>query len=130
MKLNVFFRSLDLVIQTLIIIPTMASVLFVIAAPGRFIVYLLGLFFLGGWQLLSALSHFLFTGDKFRGWYLMASATYLGMLGLGTHVFENMDLGSNLSFYLGIVFFGVIPGIAGAWYYRLTLTGDLDFENA
>lgn len=130
MKLNVFFRSLDLVIQTLIIIPTMASMLFVIAAPGGFIVYLLGLFFLGGWQLLSALSHFLFNEDKFRGWYLMASITYLGMLGLGTHIFENMNFASTLSFYLGIIFFGAIPGIAGVWYYRLTLRGDHEFENA
>lgn len=124
MKLNDFFSRLDLVIQTLIIIPTLTSILFVIVAPSSFVVYMLGLFFLGGWQLLSAFGHFLFNGDTFRGWYLMAGITYLGVLGIGTHLLENITFGSNMLFVLGIVFFGVIPGIAGAWYYRLTLAGD------
>ncbi len=102
----------------------MASIAFVFIAPSGFLIYMLGLFFLGGWQLLSALGHFLFTMDKFRGWYLMASLTYLGMLGIGTHIFESLDFNSTILFYLGIVFFGIIPGIAGLWYYKLTLTGN------
>lgn len=128
MKLNDFFGRLDLVIQTLILIPTLTSVLFVLVTPGSFMVYMLGLFFLGGWQLLSALCHFLFGGDAFRGWYLMASITYLGILGIGTHVLESITFGPNVLFVLGIVFFGVVPGIAGAWYYRLTLAGDTEYR--
>ena len=124
MKLSSFFASLDLAIQTLIIIPTLTSILFVIAAPSGFIVYMLGLFFLGGWQLLSAFSHFLFKQDRFRGWYLMASLTYLGMLALGTYIFEEFNFKSDMLFYLGVIFFGVIPGIAGVWYYKLTLSGE------
>ena len=123
MKLNDFFGRLDFFVQTLIIIPTLASVLFVIAAPGGFLFYMMGLFLLGGWQLLSAISHFLFQGDRFRGWYFMASITYLGALGIGTHIFEQINFGATTLFYLGIVFFGVVPGIAGIWYYKLTFSG-------
>ncbi len=122
MKLNDFFKRLDFVVQTLIIIPTMACILFVVAAPGGILFYMMGLFVLGGWQLLSALSHFLFRGDRFRGWYFMASITYLGALGIGSYIFEQTNFGSNTLFYLGIIFFGVIPGIAGVWYYKLTFS--------
>ncbi|MBX2877742.1 MAG: hypothetical protein KTR30_36820 [Saprospiraceae bacterium] len=124
MKLNDFFARLDFVTQTLIIFPTLASLLFVLAVPGGFLIYMMGLFLLGGWQLLSALCHFLFRGDRFRGWYLMASLTYLGVLGVGSYILEQTSLGASTLFYLGIVFFGVIPGIAGAWYYKLTFDGE------
>lgn len=124
MKLYDFFGRLDYVVQTLIIIPTLASILFVAATPGGIIVYMMGLFLLGGWQLLSALSHFVFRGDRFRGWYFMASVTYLGLLGIGTYIFEQTNFGSNVLFYLSIIFIGLIPGIAGVWYYRITYSGE------
>jgi|GEM_PF-1996937 len=124
MKLNNFFVRLDLVIQTLIIIPTLISLLFVAIAPSSFFIYMLGLLLLGGWQLLSALSHFLFKGDQFRGWYFLASITYLGLLFGGTYLIEELNIYGATIYVLAIAFFGVIPSIAGAWYYRLTLAGD------
>ena len=124
MKFNDFFVRLDLVIQTLIVIPTLTSLLFVAIVPGSFFIYMLGLLFLGGWQLLSALSHFLFGGNQFRGWYFLASVTYLGLLFGGTYLIEELNIYGATIVVLAIAFFGIIPSIAGAWYYRLTVAGD------
>lgn len=130
MKLNDFFVRLDLVVQTIIIAPTVVTLAFVAIVPGSFFIYMLGLFFLGAWQLLSALSHFLFKGDQFRGWYFLASVTFLGLLFGGTYLIEELNIYGATIYVLAIAFFGVIPSIAGAWYYRLTVTGDDFFGRA
>lgn len=123
MRLKDFLARTDLAVQTLLVVLILPNLLMTPFAPSVFLLCLLGLFFLGSWQLISALSHFLFNGDQFRGWYFMASITYLGALALGTHLLEELHLRNNLPWVLGIVFFGVIPFIAGLWYYRLTLKG-------
>lgn len=120
---------MDLVIQTLILIPTLIALPFAPFSPGIFILYLLGLLFLGGWQLISALSYFLCKWDQFRGWYFLSSLTYLGMLAAGTYILEELPLGSHLPYILGITFYGIIPGIAGIWYYNFTLQGDDLYES-
>lgn len=121
MKSNHFFNSFDLVGQTLLIIPTMFAAISSVAVPSVFFLYLLGLFFLGGWQLLSAFSRFFFTQDLFLGWYFMASVTYCGFLILGFNLVDKFEIGSNWGLALGVYFIGIIPGIASIWYYKTLL---------
>ena len=124
MKILTFFKPLDFVGQTVIIFCCLSCVLFSPAAPSVLFLYFLGLFFLGGWQLTSALCHFLFAQDLFRAWYFMASITYCGILVGGVYLADVIHLIPSLSVGLGIVFFGIIPSIAGGWYYLQTLKGN------
>lgn len=121
MKIAAFFKTIDFAGQTLIIFCSLSSILFVPVIPGVIFLYFLGLFFLGGWQLTSALSYFLFAGDLFRGWYFMASVTYCGVLYGGVYLAETILLPPGISTALGIAFFTIIPSIAGAWYYHQIL---------
>ncbi len=121
MKIVAFFKTLDFLGQTLLLFCCLSSLLFSPAVPSLLFMYFLGLFFLGGWQLTSALCYFLFAQDLFRAWYLMASITYCGILFGGAHVADMIPLAPSLSIGLGIAFFGIIPSIAGGWYYKQTL---------
>lgn len=121
MKILAFFKPLDVIGQTVIIFGCFLCVLFSPAVPSVLFLYFLGLLFLGGWQLTSALCHFLFAQDLFRAWYLMASITYCGILFGGVYLAEMIHLAPSLSIGLGIAFFGIIPSIAGGWYYLQTL---------
>jgi len=121
MKTAAFFKTLDFVGQTLLIFCSLSSIVFIPAAPTMIFIYFLGLLFLGGWQLTSALSRFLFAGDLFRGWYFMASVTYCGILYGGVYLADTIHLPPGLSIGIGITFLGIIPTIAGGWYYQQTL---------
>lgn len=122
MKTAAFFKTLDFIGQTVLIFCSLCSILFIPAVPGMLFLYFLGLFFLGGWQLTSALTRFLFAGDLFRGWYFMASITYCGVLYGGVYYLaEIVDIPPGIGMGLSIAFFGIIPTIAGGWYYQQTL---------
>lgn len=122
MKTAAFFQTLDFVGQSLLIFGALSSLLFIPVAPAMIFIYFLGLLFLGGWQLTSALTRFLLAGDLFRGWYFMASITYCGILYGGVYYLaEIIDIPPGIGMSLSIAFFGIIPTIAGGWYYQQTL---------
>lgn len=118
MKAKIIFPKLDLLIQTLIILPTYLSVPFMLFDTSSIFLYLFGLFFLGVWQLCSAFIRWLAFGKKNFGYYLGLALTYL--CSLATATFLVKDWGFAPSFLMKPMAFGlglILPGIAGLYYY-------------
>lgn len=76
------------------------------------------LFFLGIWQVLSALILGMMLSDRKRGKYLLFSLCYLGIVGLSAVIIEYF--GGPNSNILGIIFIGIVPFALSFYYLRLT----------
>ena len=111
------FLTADLYIQTFLIgVPILAAGIgLLVGSFGGVIWGMIGLVFIGAWQLISALVLAIQFKDPLRLKYLIAVALYLGL------AFTLANIANGPSRLVGLIWF-IIPIAIALWYYAITYT--------
>jgi hypothetical protein len=98
-------RKIDFVVQALLIIICLSIVL----AP-------YGAFFLGAWQLGSAIIWLIVDKDKRTAEYLIAAIAYFLILWAGVVAYDHFHINDGLLYYAGIIYGIGVPIILAITY--------------
>lgn len=107
------FIKVDYFLQTFFIYGT--AITFILFPIG-----LLGLMALGACQLISGLIVGLCFQKLVRNYYLPNALVYLGCIVAVAHFDLLPNFLEPISFFLGLLFWVIIPYGIGVWYYRMT----------
>lgn len=119
MKIPKGLLTADLIVQTIIVIPTVTACLAALIQNDYVIFALVGQFLLGCWQVMSAMVFGFGYGDARRRMYLMLAAIYLGLAGAVTFFISDSDRNPPVS---AAVFGWMIIPMVFAFIYWLGIT--------
>lgn len=104
------FRVIDFTLQTIFMVLTV-----------MFPFSLIGLFLLGCQQMLSSFLRFLAAPRSFYGLYFLSASAYLLLLYFGTiSLFDVLPYAKDLEGLGFVLFYIIIPLVAGIYYYIRT----------
>lgn len=138
MKILRFFQHFDLVVQAFCVTGASLPLLLYAVDPGFLIWSLVFLFFLGAWQLISALA--LGFWDKFRHLYFLTAIAYCGLFFTGAFFYNRFEEVWDLTRWLDVdvtkycyLAFLALSYVAGLFYftysYRYCRAGKNDTSN-
>jgi hypothetical protein len=124
MRTKPFGRTIDLVVQTILLAPTMLMGLWALIVERDYtLFFFLGLFFIGAWQLLSSLCWGLVANFTLQRRYFLAAAAYIALLigmAQATTYFRLHYFDSQISVALYMALIAGIPTVAAIWYWLQT----------
>jgi len=121
MKISKSLLKIDLTVQIILLVTLFvcAFICFLGVGDGMYLIMYFGTeFFLGIWQLLSALTIAAIWNDKWRWQYLAWVLCFFGSLCLFVGILSIISIPPqlNIIYYIGYGILGIVPAIIAIWY--------------